>query len=321
MNLSTKALFARTVPCLLLPLLASTIEADAQLKAEPAAVDFGRARQEKTLRAPVTLTNIGAKPLEILHVGADCSCTGAAPLQTSIAPGASTQLEVSFDTRTYQGLIRRRVVLQTTEGELVVPVSATISPYERWLPGAYLAMLPPSNRGEPAETTFHLEYLGDADVSVKEVRPSAPWLRLTPIETTEGKFAWKVTKDPKAPAGTHQPKVTVVTTDEKEPEVTFDVFAQVHSRLSATPNPILMPDGKVGETVHMPLSLVGWEADADPRGELENGTVVVEARDKIDALLQVSVKLTEPGSRTQFLKLYAGDELEAEFMVITRAEP
>ncbi len=297
-----------------------TAVARAGLTASPVAVDFGKARQEQVLKATVTLTNPGTEPVEILRVGADCSCTAGAPKQMKLAPGESTTMEVAFETRTYQGLTPRRVVVQTTGGDLVVPVQALISAYDNWVFGAQLAMLPASNRGEPAIASFVIEYTGAGSAEITGFQPSVPWLKADIASVDGGKFNVRLSKDPKAPAGTHQPRVKVRTSDPREPELNFSVFASIQSQLSVDPTPVLLPETKVGERVSLPVSLLGWTPEKDPRGELDGGEVVLEGRDGTQALLQVSITPTTAGHATRYLRLYAGDELEAEVPVIIRAE-
>lgn len=295
--------------------------ARAGLTASPAAVDFGKARQEQVLKATVTLTNPGTEAVEILRVGADCSCTAGAPKQMKLAPGESTTMEVAFETRTYQGLTPRRVVVQTTGGDLVVPVQALISAYENWVFGAHLAMLPGSNKGEPAVASFVVEYTGTGAAEITGFESSVPWLKAEIASVEGARYNVRLTKDPKAPAGTHQPRVRVRTSDPREPELSFGVFASIQSQLSVDPTPVLLPETKVGQRVSLPVSLMGWTPEKDPRGELDGGEVVLEGRDGTQALLQVSITPTAAGNATRFLRLYAGDELEAEVPVIIRAEP
>jgi hypothetical protein len=297
-----------------------SIAAAAPLGVTPAEVDFGKQRQEQTVTTVVKLKNLGTKPLEILRVGADCSCTAAKPERTSLAPGESTDLQIAFETRTYQGEVTRKVLVQTSEGDVFVPVKALVSQYENWVLGANLAVLKPSLKGEAAETTFLIHYTGTSDAQVTNARSSVPWLEAKVLEQKEGKVKIGITKKPEAPAGNHQPKVTLDTTEEKEKQIEFTVFASVQSRLVVNPNPILLPPVKIGQPATIPVSLSGWEPAADPRGELPGGKVALRQRDRTDALIDVSVAPDQPGVGTRLLRIFAGDSLEAEIPVIVRAE-
>lgn len=292
----------------------------AEIKAEPASIDFGRQRQEKTVTATVKLTNTGKTPLSISQVTADCSCTAGTPQQTELAPGQSTTMEVSFQTRSYQGEVQRRVTVDTSDGQVTVPLQAIVSAFEHWSIGAAIAIFPPSNRGAEATTEIALDYTGAGTAEVKSIEPSVPWLKAAVTEQKKNAIKITLTKAANAPAGNHQPTIKVHTTDTVEPELNLPVFASIYSNLTVRPTPLLLPEGKVGAPVSMPVSLSGWEAKEDPRFELEQGTAVVRQRDQGEVALDVTMTPQTAGTSTQVLKIFAGTELEAEIPVIVRAE-
>lgn len=292
----------------------------AGLSATPGTVDFGKRRQEITVGQKVTLTNAGKETVEITRVAADCSCTAATPAKTTLQPGESTELEVNFETRSYQGEVHRRILVQTTEGDLIIPVQALVSAYDDWVLSAPLAILPPSNRGETTSVTIDLEYTGKGSAEVKDLVPAVPWLSAKVAEHEGNHWKIKIDKAKNAPGGNHQPKIAVRTSDAHEPEVAIGTFASVYSTLDVRPNPLLMPTGKVGEPVMMPFSIAGWEPKEDPRWEIEGGKVTQRDRDGRDVLLSIEVTATRPGTSTRLLRIFAGDDLEAEVPVILRVE-
>lgn len=307
--------------CLALISLASRPELWAEIKAEPASIDFGRQRQQKTASGTVKLTNTGKTPLTITHVAADCSCTAGTPEKRDLAPGESTNVDITFDTRNYQGEVHRRVLVETTSGEVTVQVQALVSAYDHWSLPAQIAIFPPSNKGTEANTSVALTYIGDGTpAEVKEIKSSVPWLKAEVTERAAGTTTLTLTKVAGAPAGNHQPKLTVYTTDTHEPEIDVPVFATVLSSLTLQPNPVLLPSVKVGTPAVLPVSLSGWEASVDPRFEIEGGQATLRKRDRSDVLFDVSVTPTQLGTSTQLLRIFAGDSVEAEIPVIIRAE-
>jgi Protein of unknown function (DUF1573) len=292
----------------------------AELKPSPAEVDLGKQRQEQVATAKVTLTNAGTKELEIIHVAADCSCTAATPDKKTLAPGESTALEISFQTRNYSGEIHRRVLIQTSEGDVVVPVKTVVSAYDDWLLGAQIAVFRPSNRGEEDKITFNVSYTGSGDAEITEATTSVPWLKAQ-VAAKNGKTTEiALTKLANAPAGNHQPVITLTTTDKNEPTVTFKAFAAVYSTLQIRPTPILMPPTPVGQPSVLALELAGWEPKEDPRFEMEEAEGKVAQRDGRDVLTQLTVTPKSAGTTTRMLRIYAGESLEAEVPVIIRAE-
>lgn len=296
------------------------LPARAGLVAQPASVDLGKQRQEKTVSSKLVLKNDGKGALEILRVAADCSCTAATPAKTTLQPGETTELDVSFETRTYQGVVHRRLMVQTSEGDLVIPVQAMVSPYDDWVLGAPLAILPPSNRGETVTATMDVTYTGEGEAAITALKPAVGWLEAEIAEHSGKTWKIKITKLAKAPGGNHQPRIAVTTTDAHEPEIGVGVFASVYSNLLIKPNPMLMPEGKVGQTVSMPFDISGWEAKEDPRFEIADGKVVQQQRDGRDVLLSLELTPTRPGTSTRLLRLFSGEDLEVEIPVIVRAE-
>lgn len=294
--------------------------ARAELKAEPAELDLGRIRQQKTATATVKLTNVGKTDVTIDHVTADCSCTAATPEKRDLKPGESTQMEVSFESRSYEGEVHRRVMVQSSDGDVMIPVKARVAAYDDWNLSGPILILKPTNKGEETSGTISLEYAGKGSAEVKEISASVPWIKAE-IGTRQGATTeLKATKLGTAPAGNHQPKLIVRTSDEHESEISIPMFLSVYSNLSLQPSPVLMPPGKIGTEAVVPAHLSNWEAKENPRFELDGGSVEIRQRDRGDLLLGITVKLTQTGTTTRLLRVYAGDNLEAEIPVIVRAE-
>jgi hypothetical protein len=100
-----------------------------RIRVEPEAFDFGKALPGKTLRKEFTLSNFGDGPLEIANVSTTCGCTAALASDTKLAPGGSTVLRVTLETRSYSGKLERQVLVRSNDPKtplLTVKVSATV---------------------------------------------------------------------------------------------------------------------------------------------------------------------------------------------------
>ena len=86
-----------------------------RIAVDPAAFDFGKALQNKTLHKDFVLRNLGAADLEISRVSTTCGCTAALADSTTIKPGASTTLRVDLQTRTYTGKVERRILIESND--------------------------------------------------------------------------------------------------------------------------------------------------------------------------------------------------------------
>jgi hypothetical protein len=99
------------------------------IRVEPEGFDFGKALPEKTLRKEFVLRNFGDAELVVESVSTTCGCTAALASDKRVPPGGSTQLRVTFETRSYTGKVERQVLVRSNDPKtplLTVKVSATV---------------------------------------------------------------------------------------------------------------------------------------------------------------------------------------------------
>jgi len=296
-------------------------EARAQLKAEPASLDLGRRQQEQVVAAEVRLTNAGAGPLEIVAVTADCSCTAGTPEKRTLAPGESTQLKIAVQTRTYLGPLHRNIRVQTSAGELTLPIELNISLYKSWELSPAVALIPPSPKGREAKLPITLQYTGGDKASLGKIVCAPAWLEAAATSEDGKTFSIALVKPATAPAGNHSVKVTVETSDPAEPLLTFTVFVPVTSDLRITPNPVVLPTVKVGQPTTREIVIRGWSGAGEPRLELSLGQAKKLGREGDLLHFEITVAPVAPGPFTQLLRIYDGEKLEVEIPVLLRAEP
>lgn len=298
----------------------SGVVAQAQIVAEPEAVDLGRRSQNTVAESKVTLVNKGKEPVTIYDVQADCSCTAGTPNKQSLAPGEKAEMAIRSETRSYQGEITRRVVLRTSEGDVVVPVKVTVTPYERWEMKPPFLTLEPSVKGKAVGGEMSVTHLGTEAAEITGIEAAPAWVSGA-LARSEGKiYVLTLTKKPEAPAGHHMVKMTLTTTDPVNPQVSFNVFMSVTSAVQVKPAPLVMPVAKVGKEVRLKAELLGWGGDQPPRLELSKGTVVVVERGEKGMAFEIAITPEKAGALTQLLRIYRGEELELEVAVILRAE-
>ena len=100
-----------------------------RIRVEPETFDFGKALPARTLRKEFTLSNFGDAALVIENVSTTCGCTAALASDTKLAPGSSTVLRVTLETRSYSGKLERQVLVRSNDPNtplLTVKVSATV---------------------------------------------------------------------------------------------------------------------------------------------------------------------------------------------------
>jgi hypothetical protein len=101
------------------------------IRVEPDGFDFGRALPGRTLRKEFTLRNAGDAELVIAGVSTTCGCTAAIAGAKRLAPGRTTPLTVTLETRDYHGRVERRVLVRSNDPKtplLELKVAATVEP-------------------------------------------------------------------------------------------------------------------------------------------------------------------------------------------------
>jgi hypothetical protein len=101
------------------------------IRCEPEEFDFGKALPGRTLRKEFTLRNAGDAELLIDGVSTSCGCTAAIAGARQLAPGRTTPLTVTLETRNSRGRLEKRVVVRSNDPAtplLEVKVVATVEP-------------------------------------------------------------------------------------------------------------------------------------------------------------------------------------------------
>jgi Protein of unknown function (DUF1573) len=323
---------------LVLALVGGAAETRAQVKAEPTRVDLGKLKQDVTASAEVQLSNPGSQPIELLGTSADCGCTVATLKTKTLAPGEHTSLGISIQTRNYQGILHRNVRVQTSAGDITIPVDMTVIPYEHWTLVPPTVVMPSSLKDQPAITQATLQYTGEGKAELGKIECTPAWIKAT-TKTEDGKnFTVRLAKKADAPAGNHSIKVIFETSDLIDPRVTLNVFMPVTTSsdaanqgdtsspvplvaLRVVPSPIIMPTVTVGQTSTKEFTLQGWRGAAAPRIEVLRGQVKLIRRQAGELGYEISFTPTRPGPATPVMRVFDGEKLELEVPVIFRAEP
>jgi hypothetical protein len=94
----------------------------------PSTVELGSVGPMK-VESSITITNRGTDTLYIAGVAASCGCTVAKVENRSLAPGASTKVPVTVDTRRKYGSVSTQLTVATNDRDrpsLIIPVRGTV---------------------------------------------------------------------------------------------------------------------------------------------------------------------------------------------------
>jgi len=100
-----------------------------RIRVEPESFDFGKTLPGKVLRKELAIRNFGDATLVIEGVSTTCGCTAALTAESRVAPGGSTSLRITFETRSYSGRVERQVLVRSNDPKmpvLEVRLSATV---------------------------------------------------------------------------------------------------------------------------------------------------------------------------------------------------
>jgi hypothetical protein len=83
----------------------------AKLELDATSFDFGTVSEGDTLKHVFKVKNTGAGPLKIERVRTSCGCTAATTTSKEVAPGGTTDLEVTFNTKNRRGKQKKTVTI------------------------------------------------------------------------------------------------------------------------------------------------------------------------------------------------------------------
>ncbi|MFA6349880.1 MAG: DUF1573 domain-containing protein [Candidatus Omnitrophota bacterium] len=96
---------------LLQPLFSAEVRSQEQKEplAEPDTWDFGRVKEGDIVKHEFILKNESARKIAVQDVNTSCGCTASKIKDKELAPGASTTIEVQFNSKGYSGEVKQYV--------------------------------------------------------------------------------------------------------------------------------------------------------------------------------------------------------------------
>jgi hypothetical protein len=98
-------------------LFAAAACAAPEVSVEQGSFNFGTIPQGKKVQHNFAIKNSGDAPLQIKQLTASCGCTAAKPSATSILPGRSAEIQVTFDSTNFSGKVQKTVTMMTNAGK------------------------------------------------------------------------------------------------------------------------------------------------------------------------------------------------------------
>jgi hypothetical protein len=206
--------------------------------------DFGKASVGDRLTYTFALRNEGTETLQLLEALADCACVSAS-FDKAIAPGASGELRVVFDTTDRVGPLMEKVVLRTNDPvapKTIFALVAKVPPVLDLRPGyARYIYVQGEVPGVIRQTVWAVD---GKDFEILSVKSPYPYLAATFREAKpeerrpEGTGKqWRVETvlSPDAPVGALAAVVEIVTSHPRQKTVRFEVSGFVRPVIAVTP--------------------------------------------------------------------------------------
>jgi len=306
---------------LMIVVLSCAVAGAVPLALSPASVELGRRLQHVVIETEVTLTNTGREPLEIVRVLPDCACAVAEPAEKRLAPGAATTMKVTFDTKNFSGAIHRKIAIQTTAGEVVLPLRAEVTPYADWSFAPSMLVLSPTLRDQETGGTVVVTHLGEGAAEVKTAASNLPWLQASLAPGADGRSTLvNLRKKAGAPVGNSSVMVVLETMKGGKAEtIMFTVVVPVASATRVVPNPIVLPSVKAGEMSRAAFRVQGWEGPGAPQVTVAQGEVTSLGELNGEYTFEVALKAPAAGSAMVMVRVADAKEARVEVPAVVRA--
>ena len=127
--------------------------ARAQLTGRPAVFDLGRQEQAKTVRARYVIRNDGQETASIRAVRVSCLCARTEKAPRTLAPGESAELIVLLETGSFEGPVRKKIMVDWGPGSRVLELEFLVDVVPSWSVSATEIHLGGARPGAILETT------------------------------------------------------------------------------------------------------------------------------------------------------------------------
>ena len=220
------------VPGLIVAITTITVVAAAaiaapSIKVEPPNIDFGTMKQQETQSTEIIITNQGDVPLQIREIEASCGCTTTQLVDPVLAPGTTTRLEITFNSKKYSGQQTNVISIHSNDPRqplFEVMVSAFVDVPIITDPKVPQLGFARSRQGETFTKYYTFTATKAPELEIELVRHKRDLFAIEVIngyEDNPQKSALEITIPARMPVGSHRDIIRVGTNIEEMP--TFDI--------------------------------------------------------------------------------------------------
>jgi hypothetical protein len=202
--------------------------------------NVGDSKQGEKVSHVFVITNSGGDLLKITNVNASCGCTAALPEKNELAPGESTNLNVTFNSAGRMGKQKKIIriesndpdnpqVIVTIKGNVVLS-DAESSTYPVLHFGQTQHDFGKVKEGKVVEYTFKFENSGNTTLKIKDIKTScgctAALVSSEALKSGE-QGTLKVELDTSNRKGKMSRTITIKSNDPKDPTKILTVYADI----------------------------------------------------------------------------------------------
>lgn len=287
--------------------------------------DFGKIGADRKATYRFKVTNTGQGTLNITRLNPSCGCTSTVLGKWSLAPGESTEVEVSFDPRGFRGVVHKSIQVISDDpahGEVTLSFEAEV--IQEIMPSTTTVFFYDLSRTTPKKSTVRLASGNGQPVQVKETKaPGAPYLSAT--AKNEGNDAiLDINLDGRKISSGKQRGVdslTVITTSEKMPVITINVQWELKASVLSTPERVAWVE-PAGTELRSPINLkqVDGKAFRITHSKSSNPLIKIEGsggktgapQHDLQVVLAASAK---PGTYNENVILFLDDPNQPELIL------
>lgn len=213
-------------------MIAAVACAAPEVSVEKGSHNFGTLTQDKKVQHNFTIKNSGDAPLQIKQLNASCGCTAAKPSSSTVPPGKTAEIQVTFDPANFSGKVKKTVQMVTNAGkspnyvfhlEADIVEEVQVAPRQLSLgaiaAGGRQATLTVTNRGA---ATFKVLSVNVTSNSL-QIKPVIRKAELKPGEST----AIELAVTPRPEAKVLSAYLHIQTSHPQKKEITVPVYASV----------------------------------------------------------------------------------------------
>ena len=278
--------------------------------------DFGKISADTKVSHRFKVTNTGQAPLNITRLNPSCGCTSTVLGKWTLAPGESTDIEVTFNPAGFRGLSRKSI--QVVSDDPASPTSTLTFEADvvrEIMPSTDSVFFQDLVRSVPRKISVKLTSGTERPVELTDAKaPGAPYLATALRQ--EGKDAWvDITLDGrKIPAGRQlgADAVIVRTTNPKVPSITLTVQWEMRADVTADPLRVAWsePAGKplsskvlLKQVDGKPFRILSWKS-TNPALSVTGSDQPAASRHEIEVVLSADAR---PGLYTEKVLLTLDD--------------